>query len=195
MKSKIEQLFTDIKNKKEEIYTEYSKLREKYWFTIKKWKIIFNSDAIKKNKTFKKSLWSTIFTPWMRDFLSIPFIYVVFVAFVILDWFLFMYQQTAFRLYWIPLVKRSDYIIFDRRHLDYLNIIQKFNCIYCSYANWLLSFAVEIAGRTEKYWCPIKHAKKMKWWHDWQGEFADYWDPELFNKKYWDTCDFKKTDK
>jgi hypothetical protein len=53
----------------------------------------------------------------------------------ILDIFLFIYQNTAIRLYKIPLAKRSDYIVFDRGQLAYLNWIQKIDCIYCSYFN------------------------------------------------------------
>ncbi|MDF1682622.1 MAG: hypothetical protein P1U46_02605 [Patescibacteria group bacterium] len=91
-----------------------------------------------------------------------PFIYTMFIPVMFLDIFLFIYQQTAIRLYGIPLTRRRDYITYDRKHLDYLNFIQKFNCLYCSYVNGFLSYAVEVAGRTEKYWCPIKSAKKMK---------------------------------
>ena len=54
---------------------------------------------------------------------------------VILDIFLFIYQQTALRLYGIPLVRRKDYIVFDRHKLPYLNLIQKINCLYCAYFN------------------------------------------------------------
>ena len=89
-----------------------------------------------------------------------------------------MYQNICFRIYGIPLVKRKDYIIFDRQLLDYLNVLQKFNCIYCSYSNGIISYGMEISARTEKYRCPIKHAKKAKGIHQWQHEFADYGDPE-----------------
>ena len=88
------------------------------------------------------------------------------------------------RLYGIPLVKRKDYITYDRKELAYLNWFQKFHCLYCAYVNWFLSFAVEIAWRTEKYWCPIKHAKRMKWWHDWEKYFADYWDVDWFKEVF-----------
>jgi len=91
-----------------------------------------------------------------------PFIYGMFIPGIILDLSLFIYQQTAFRLYGIPLVRRSEYIQYDRKHLSYLNLIQKINCLYCSYMNGLFSYAVEVGGRTEKYWCPIKAARKKK---------------------------------
>jgi hypothetical protein len=113
-----------------------------------------------------------------------PFIYgMIFPAFI-LDICLFIYQQTALRLYGIPLVRRSDYIIYDRKHLSYLNLIQKMNCLYCSYVNGLFQFAVEVAGRTEKYWCPIKAARRKAGMHNWEEYFADYGDPEGFKKMF-----------
>lgn len=101
-----------------------------------------------------------------------------------LDICLFIYQQTAIRLYKIPLAKRGDYIVFDRGQLAYLNWIQKIDCIYCSYFNWLMQYSVEVAWRTEKYWCPIKHATKKAWSHNWEKDFAEYWDSKDFQKKF-----------
>jgi len=190
MKSKINQLLSDIKIKKEELkedfIIEYEKLKEKYGFTVKWKKIIFNSETRKINKKYKKGILKTIFNARIREILSIPFIYSMFIPVIILDIFLFIYQTFAFRLYNIPLVKRSDYIIYDRKILDYLNLIQKFNCNYCSYVNWFLSYAVEVAWRTERYWCPIKNSKKMKWGHEWQEYFADYWDANWFKSTFYD---------
>lgn len=195
MKSKIELLLSEIKQKKEDLYIEYSKLKEKYWYVIEQWKVKFKEEIKKKNKFYKISIFESIFSARVREVLSAPFIYAMIVPAIILDIFLFIFQQTAIRLYKIPLVKRSDYIIFDRKQLDYLNLIQKVNCLYCSYVNWLFSYAVEIAWRTEKYWCPIKNASKKKWWHDWEEYFADYWDPETFMKIMGSIEEFKKNKK
>ena len=114
---------------------------------------------------------------------------------IFLDIWLFIYQQTALRLYKIPLVKRSDYIIFDRWQLVYLNWIQKIDCLYCSYFNWVMQYSVEIAWRTEKYWCPIKHASKKAWEHAWEEYFADYWDPKWFKETFWNVKEFEKLKK
>ncbi len=184
MKSKINQLLIDIKKKKEDLMNEmtleYEKLKEKYWFTIKWRKIIFNKDVQKKNKREKKPILESIFGTRIRELLSAPFIYSMIIPAIIFDLFLTIYHKIAFKLYKIPYVIRKDYIIYDRKELDYLNIIQKINCLYCSYVNWLLAYAVEIAWRTERYWCPIKASRKMKWWHDWQEYFADYGDAEWY---------------
>jgi hypothetical protein len=126
-------------------------LREKYWFTIIWNKIAWPKDKILELRKYKKSIFDTLFSAEIREILSIPFIYSMIIPAFILDIFLFIYQQTAFRLYKIPLVKRKDFIIYDRHKLPYLNWIQKINYIYCSYFNWLMQFSVEVVWRTEKY--------------------------------------------
>ena len=62
----------------------------------------------------------------------------------------------------------------DRRKLAYLNSIEKFNCVYCEYVNGLIAYVQEIAGRTEQYWCPIKHAMRVKSMHSRYRHFLDY---------------------
>ena len=59
------------------------------------------------------------------------------------------YQFTCFPIYGIRKVKRSDYIVFDRYQLGYLNFIEKSHCIYCEYGNGLMAYMTEILARTE----------------------------------------------
>ena len=99
---------------------------------------------------FKKSM-------LLRHFLTAPVIWAVLLPLVFLDFITEIYHQIGFRLCRIPLVKRSAYIKIDRHKLKYLNFLQKLGCVYCGYANGLLAYIVEIAARTEKYWCAIKH--------------------------------------
>ncbi len=182
MISKINEILKDIEQKKKELFKEYELLKETYSFYLEWRKVIFSKKTKEYNKKFKEWIFKYIFTAKVRHLLSAPFIYGMIFPALFLDIFLIIYQQTCFRLYGIPFVKRKNYIIYDRRYLDYLNIIQKANCLYCSRVNWLFSYAVEVAGRTEKYWCPIKASKNMKWWHSRQRYFADYGDPEWFKE-------------
>lgn len=184
MKSRINQILKDIESKKEELLKEYWNMKEKYWFSFIKWKLKFDNSTIKNNKNKKNSIIDSIFSTELREILAGPFIYSMVFPIVILDIFLFIYQNIAFRLYKIPLVSKREFITYDRKELDYLNAFQKFNCLYCAYVNGFLSYAVEVAWRTERYWCPIKHANKMSWWHYWQKHFADYWDPEWFRETF-----------
>ena len=184
MKSTINRIFEEIEQKKKELKIEYEKLREKYNFEYIKWKIKFSEEETKNQRKKKRSFWNMIFSKSTREILSIPFIYGFIIPAIILDIWIFIYQNTAIRLYGIPLVKRSDYISWDRKQLEYLNWLEKINCLYCSYVNWLLSYATEVAWRTEKYWCPIKHARRLETNHNWQKYFADYGDADWFREVY-----------
>lgn len=198
-KEKIQKLLEDIQEKKQELTQEYEKLserlREKYDFSFAKGRVIFSEKAEQYQKKFKTPLWKYAIPQSYRHILSMPFIYGMIIPAIFLDICLFIYQQTALRLYGIPLVKRSDYISYDRRHLSYLNLIQKINCLYCSYVNGLFQYAVEVAGRTEKYWCPIKAARRKAGSHNWESYFADYGDPEAFQKTFNSNKEFFKKKK
>ena len=69
-------------------------------------------------------------------------------------------------------------MVIDRHHLAYLNAIEKLNCVYCGYANGVFAYVREIAGRTEQYWCPIRHAKRVRSPHAHYRTFVDYGDAE-----------------
>jgi hypothetical protein len=109
--------------------------------------------------------------------ISAPIIYAMIIPFLFLDLTVSIYQQLCFPLYGIPKLKRKQFIVFDRHHLSYLNAIEKLNCMYCSYINGLVAYVREIVARTEQYWCPIKHARKILTPHRRYAHFADYGDP------------------
>ena len=104
-----------------------------------------------------------------------PFIYAMIIPAWILDIFLFVYQNINFRVYKIPLVRREDYIVYDRGSLEYLHPIEKLGCVYCSYFNGLMAYSSEIAARTELYFCPIKHKKRLAYRHNYYRFFVKVW--------------------
>lgn len=117
--------------------------------------------------------------PWLlnsktKNLLTIPFIYPLIVPFVFLDICVSIYQVICFRLYGIGAVKRTKYFVFDRHLLPYLNVIEKFNCFYCSYANGVIAYVREVASKTEQYWCPIKHNAKIHHPHARYVNFTEY---------------------
>lgn len=99
---------------------------------------------------------------------------------MLLDLYISLYQLVCFPAYGIPKVRRSDYLIMDRRHLPYLNGIERLNCFYCSYFNGLVVYAQEIAARTEQHWCPIKHARAPRALHSRYQRFFEFGDAEAF---------------
>ena len=99
---------------------------------------------------------------------------------MLLDLFMAVYQAVCFLVYGIPRVRRKDYFAFDRGQLAFLNAIEKINCAYCAYANGLLAYVREIASRTEEYWCPIKHARRVLGAHSRYASFVDYGDSDSY---------------
>ena len=163
---------------------EHARLAKKYGFYIERKKVVFLNKIKIKNKRFRIPAWRYAIPKNIRHFMSLPFIYMMIFPAVILDIFLTVYHAIAFPLYKIPKVKRSEHIIYDRKFLDYLNVIQKVHCLYCSYVNGLFAYAVEIGARTERYWCPIKAASKLKSPHSWYKDFADYGNPQDWSQKF-----------
>jgi len=115
--------------------------------------------------------------------LTAPLIYGCIVPFVMLDIFVTMYQAFSFPLYGIPKVRRSDFIVFDRGKLCYLNLLERINCAYCSYGNGVLAYVVEIAARTEQHWCPIRHAHRISHPQDRYSHFLPYGDSAAYRAK------------
>jgi hypothetical protein len=119
----------------------------------------------------------------LRHWASVPFIWMMMFPLVLLDIMMEIYHRVCFMLYGIPYISRDKYILMDRQRLKYLPWYDKLNCAYCGYANGLLSYAVAIAGATEKYWCGIKH-KPMKRFIEpaHQKDFMAYGDKKAFEK-------------
>ncbi|MBC8286611.1 MAG: hypothetical protein H8E42_03960 [Nitrospinae bacterium] len=115
---------------------------------------------------------------------SAPFIYLCFIPTIAMDIVISLYQGVCFPLYGIPLVKRGDYVIIDRHKLKYLNLSKKINCVYCGYFSGVISYAQEVAGRTEQYWCPVKHATKLKNTHSRYENFSDYGDAKGYRDNF-----------
>ncbi len=138
MHSTIREILAKIETLNIELRGEYERLSEKYGFYFQRKKVIFLEMFREKNKRKKVPLYQYLIPRnWrhVRYILSIPFIYGMIVPAIFLDIALTIYQRITFPLYTIPLVRRSDFIMDDRRFLDYLNILEKINCLYCSYVN------------------------------------------------------------
>ena len=125
-----------------------------------------------------------------RYLLSTPFIYAMIFPALIWHLALEIYHQICFRLYGIPLVKTSEYFIYDRQLLSFLNHFEKINCYYCSYVNNLIRYSSEIGGRTERYWCPIKYARRVGKTHSQYAKFVDIKDQKQFREEWEKLRDF-----
>lgn len=118
-----------------------------------------------------------------QNYLTAPVIYGMIVPLLLLDFFVSFYQLVCFPVYRIARVKRADYIVMDHRYLAYLNVVEKAHCMYCSYAVGLLAYATEITARTEQYFCPIKHARKVRGAHARYKRFIPYGEAAMLHEK------------
>lgn len=112
--------------------------------------------------------------------LTAPVIYSLIVPLVILDLWVTSYQWLCFPIYGIVRVPRRRYFALDRRKLAYLNGIERLNCTFCSYANGLIAYVREVAARTEQYWCPIKHARRIPEPHRHYDRYFEYGDASAY---------------
>ena len=78
--------------------------------------------------------------------LTAPLISACVIPFLLLDLSITIYQSVCFPIYRIPKVRRRDFLIFDRRHLAYLNAKDKIGCVYCSYPNGLVAYVGRANG-------------------------------------------------
>jgi hypothetical protein len=140
----------------------------------------FEHVVIAKHRLLKSRLSSYIFGARPAMILTAPAIYALIIPVVLLDLFVALYQAVCFPVYGIPRVRRRDYLAFDREQLGYLNALEKLNCAYCAYANGVFAYVREVGSRTEQYWCPIKHARRVLGVHARYGTFVDYGDADAY---------------
>lgn len=183
MNERLSELLAQMTSIEDEIEDIIRARRERLVFRLQDGKTRFRQDVEAMQEKFKVELLPWLIESRPQSILSLPFIYSMLLPFLILDISISLYQAICFPLYNIKRVKRGNYIIFDRHHLHYLNIIERLHCMYCSYANGLLAYASEIAGRTEQYWCPIKHASRVLGKHSRYHHFVDYGDAEAYREK------------
>jgi hypothetical protein len=165
---------------------EVEELEEKIksrFYELRNGKIWFSEDIKREHRKLKTSLARYVLHSRFFAILTAPFIYACFVPFVLTDLFVSTYQAVCFPVYGIPKARRKDYIAIDRNKLRYLNALEGLNCMYCSYANGLLAYVVEIAGRTEQHWCPIKHARRIQNTHDRYSHFLPYGDASAYREQ------------
>ncbi|HEY2124653.1 MAG TPA: hypothetical protein VGG94_04230 [Chthoniobacterales bacterium] len=182
MIDRLETLFAQFREAEGNLLRELQRKQQEFHYEVRRGKVHFTKQARAGQKEFRKR-----FVRYLRDstlfvLLTTPLIWFMLLPIAFLDLTITIYQMICFPIYGIPRVRRSDFILLDRHRLAYLNGIEKLNCQYCGYANGTFAYVTEIAARTEQYWCPIKHALRMKGVHSRYQYFFDYGDAEGYRK-------------
>jgi hypothetical protein len=183
MATQLDTLTQKLREIQAEIEVELTKRREELRYRLENRRIVFEQEVLRIHREIKTRAMRYLIDANPLMILSAPVIYSLIVPIALLDLWVMAYQAICFPIYKIPKVRRRDYLVFDRQHLAYLNIIEKINCAYCSYANNAIAFVREVASRTEIYWCPIKHARRVLGPHPHYQGFADFGDAEGFRER------------
>jgi len=178
--SATEKLLTRIRELQDELDEEFARRRDAFRYGFENGRVVFEAEMRRHHREMRVRLSTFLRQTRPLTVITAPVIYSLIVPFVLLDLFVTLYQAICFPAYGIDKVRRADFIRVDRHHLAYLNALQKLNCIYCGYCNGLIGYVQEVAGRTEAYWCPIKHAARVGTHHAYYAQFVDYGDAEGF---------------
>ena len=176
MNERITQILAQMAALEADLRTAVHEQESRMFFQIKGKRVEFERSVRDAHRKLSKNFFRWLVTDRPQNLITGPIIYAMIVPMVMLDACVSFYQWACFPIYGITKVRRGDYIVFDRRHLQYLNFIEKFHCTYCEYGNGLMSYMAEILARTEEYFCPIKHAHKILGTHRRYNRFLDYGD-------------------
>ena len=183
MNDEIDRLFAQVHAIEDEIEQRIAVQRERFRYRLSNGRAVFEDEVGKLHRSLRTGLWRYLRqTPW-RHLAVAPVIYSVLVPIALLDLWISVYQAICFRAWGIARARRADFVVIDRHRLGYLNAVEKLNCLYCGYANGVLGYAREIAGRTEQFWCPIRHASRIKRPHAQYRDFAAYGDAAAYQAR------------
>jgi hypothetical protein len=179
-RDEIRQLAGSIRALERQLEVMLAKRRVELNYQVHDGVVHFEHVVVARHRLLKARLLSYVFGARPAMILTAPVIYSLIIPVLLLDLFVAVYQMICFPVYGIPRVRRIDYVAFDREQLSYLNALEKLNCAYCAYANGVFAYVREVGSRTEQYWCPIKHARRVLGVHARYGSFVDYGDADAY---------------
>lgn len=183
MDDEIEDLVKRLVRLEKEIEGKLEVQRETLQYRVEAGRAVFEDEVLRRHRLLKTGLVTFLRRSPLATLLVAPAVYGLIVPFLILDIGVTVFQAICYTVWRMERVKRSDYVVIDRHRLPYLNLIEKLNCLYCGYANGVIAYTREAASRTEQYWCPIKHALRVRTPHGRYRRFVDYGDTRDFRER------------
>ena len=183
MPNRVDVLIDRIRSLEHELEVEFSKQRSGFRFGLEHGRARFEEEAIRRLTERRTRLLNYVFGAPLLVAVTAPVIYSLLIPFLLVDLWVSIYQAICFRVYRIPQVRRGRYMNFDRTGLPYLNALEKLNCAYCSYVNGVIAYVREVASRTEQYWCPIKHTRRVVGGHGRYDGFEDFGDGDGYRSR------------
>ncbi|WP_147820140.1 hypothetical protein [Salidesulfovibrio onnuriiensis] len=176
------ELLEKIGSLEKELARELAQRHERLRYTVEEKKVRFSAEMRQHHQELVTRFSDYVYDNGLLIVLTVPVIWAALIPAVVLDLFVFVYQFVCFPIYGIPRARRGDYVVIDRHQLQYLNWLEKMNCMYCGYFNGLMSYVREVAARTEQYWCPVRHARPVKSVHSRYKTFFEYGDADGYRQ-------------
>lgn len=183
MPNRVDAIIDRIRSLEHELEVEFSKQRSGFSFGLEHGRARFEEEAIRRLTERRTHILKYVLGSPLLVAVTAPVIYSLLIPFVLVDLWVSVYQAVCFRVYKIPQVRRGRYMNFDRTGLPYLNLLEKLNCAYCSYVNGIVAYVGEVAARTEQYWCPIKHTRRVVGAHARYDGFEDFGDGHSYRRR------------
>ena len=183
MDTDIEALLGRLRQIEDELEQKLEARRAEFRYRMERQKVVFEQAVIARHRQLRIGLMRFLRDSPLLALVTAPAVYALILPLVLLDLSVALYQRICFPIWGIARARRADYLVIDRHRLAYLNGIQKLNCVYCGYANGVIALAREVASRTEQYWCPIKHASRIRGAHERYSRFVEYGDADGFRDR------------
>ena len=183
MNDRIAHILARMASLEGELRTAVHAQESRMFFQINGRRVQFERSVEVAHRELKMNFFRWLVTNRPQNLITGPIIYAMALPLLMLDLCVSFYQWTCFPIYGIAKVRRSDYTVLDRQYLSYLNFIEKFHCTYCAYGTGLVAYIGEIIARTEQYFCPIKHARKILGTHARYNRFLAYGEAEAYEAK------------
>jgi hypothetical protein len=162
MQNEIDDLVKRLVRLEDELERKLEAQQEKFQYRIEKQRAVFEENVVRQHRRIKAGVLSFLMHSPLSTLIVAPFVYGLIVPLAVLDISVYLFQLVCFPIWGMARVRRADWVIVDRHRLAYLNGVEKLNCAYCGYGNGVIAYARETASRTEQYWCPIKHALRVR---------------------------------
>jgi len=178
MQNDIEILLQRLREIEDEFEKRVAERGVEFAYEFRKRRIVFEEAIAAEHRQARTGVIEFLRASPLSSLVVAPVLYAFIIPLILLDLMTNLYQRVCFPIWGIRRLPRADFVRMDRVYLSYLNGIQKLNCVFCSYATGVLSWVREVASITEQFWCPIKHALRVKSPHRRYGRFLDYGDTQ-----------------
>ena len=132
MHSDIDAIYKKMRELEDQLEDYLDDLSDKFKYQFQNGRVKFDQAVAQEHRRSRVSLLQYLASARLMHIITAPVIYAMVIPLALLDITLALYQQICFRAYGVPIVPRWQYMIVDRNQLSYLNLVEKFNCIYCT---------------------------------------------------------------